>query len=941
LTLQTPAGLELRQDGFGNDVVFLPGLANVGPPGSPALPQVVYNIALPPDADWAGLEVRVLGVQVEELAGRFDLAQAPPAATWEGGQRVLNWVGASGPIMDGRDRSIYGQEGFYPPDYVTVVGTAQMRKWRYLRILFSPVQYHPASGRLRVARTVDVELAFRRDPALLDEALLQDRVMDGVARRTLLNYEQARAWYTPQEAPPISQETYDYVIVTTNAIEQASTVLPAYLAHKQNQGFHPLVITEDEYGSMQGPPPNGTAEKIRQWLIEHFFLYGIEYVLLVGNPDPAYNDVPMKMCWPRFHETELRESPTDYYYADLTGNWDLDGDQFYGEYEGDQGPGGVDFANEVYVGRIPVYTGGTVYLDDILQKTIDYETEADDISWRKAALLPLSFSDSSTDGAYLAEYMKSTYLYANGYEAHTLYQHKTTGCNSTYLSDEDLVDNAVRAHWVDNAYGLVTWWGHGNTIGAYIGYGDTCSDGAILETPDAYYLDDDHPAFTYQCSCGNGTPESPNNLGYVLLKRGAIGTVSATRVSWYAVTSWNPGLKYYADNASIGYFYDALLVAEEPAGQALFHVKADMGLNLNHAWDGVSWMNLMSFNLYGAPDTSLATACQGVEAIEIEGPAQLKVGQSGLFTATVLPPTATLPLTLTWDNGAVGPTAAYSWTQPGDYTITVRATNRCGAVSVIHDVSVCQPVTDVAITGPAQLVVGETGLYTASPLPPTATGHVKLAWDNSTMGPTAAYSWTQPGHHTLAVTAINDCGHVSTTFSVDVCQPLVEVSIAGPGDLVVGEPGLYTATAFPLTATWPLTVTWDNGQVGTCAVYSWTRPGTHSVAVTTVNRCSAVGAVQEVVVCQPVAAVAIAGPADLRLGEVGLYTASVSPPTATRPLTLTWDNGTVGAAAAYSWTVSGWYTLTLQAANGCGVVLQSFEVQVHPWRIFLPVVRRE
>jgi len=47
------------------------------------------------------------------------------------------------------------------------------------------------------------------------------------------------------------------------------------------------------------------------------------------------------------------ESPTDYFYADLTGNWDLDADGYFGEFAGDKGPGGVDFVNEVYCGQDP------------------------------------------------------------------------------------------------------------------------------------------------------------------------------------------------------------------------------------------------------------------------------------------------------------------------------------------------------------------------------------------------------------------------------------------------------------------------------------------------------------------------------------------------------------------------------------------------------------
>ncbi|MHA1601783.1 MAG: C25 family cysteine peptidase, partial [Promethearchaeota archaeon] len=77
------------------------------------------------------------------------------------------------------------------------------------------------------------------------------------------------------------------------------------------------------------------ALNIRNWLQNHYVSDSIEYVLLIGDPDPddetsssdSVRDLPMLMCWPRHAATDsYEESPTDYFYADLTGNWDSEGD---------------------------------------------------------------------------------------------------------------------------------------------------------------------------------------------------------------------------------------------------------------------------------------------------------------------------------------------------------------------------------------------------------------------------------------------------------------------------------------------------------------------------------------------------------------------------------------------------------------------------------------
>ncbi|NIR65501.1 MAG: hypothetical protein GWO10_17425, partial [candidate division Zixibacteria bacterium] len=142
--------------------------------------------------------------------------------------------------------------------------------------------------------------------------------------------------------------------------------------------------------------------------------------------------------------------------------------------------------------------------------------------WRANTLLPMGFQESGYDGAQLAEQMRDDYLIATGYSTWRMYQQGNGPCgdNSIYTSNEELRgspgpypagQDTVENQWTNDAvYGIVCWWAHGSATSASVGYSG-CWDGSLFQSPYCSSLDDDHPAFTYQCSCTNGYPENSNN----------------------------------------------------------------------------------------------------------------------------------------------------------------------------------------------------------------------------------------------------------------------------------------------------------------------------------------------------------------------------------------------------------------------------------------------
>ena len=311
--------------------------------GDPILPIRIYEIVVPPNIDWNSIKLEY-ETETVELSGEHFIPPAPPLRTRVGDKEFVLWEEGKD-ISNGRNMKVYGKKAFFPEEPVKILATSQMRKWKFVCLGFTPFQFNPVDKKLRMTKSVRLRFSFNRigSKAFRSDPILDDTLMDDVAKKRFFNFQEAQEWYRYIPVPNSKAKEIpvdpDYVIITTNAIETNSTKLADFVNHKISLGHTVQVVTETDYGALTGQAPNGTAEKIRQWLINNYVALGIKYVLLLGNPDPddpassadTVGDVPMKMCWPNLSYYTYFESPTDYFFANLTGNWDLDGDGFFGE----------------------------------------------------------------------------------------------------------------------------------------------------------------------------------------------------------------------------------------------------------------------------------------------------------------------------------------------------------------------------------------------------------------------------------------------------------------------------------------------------------------------------------------------------------------------------------------------------------------------------------
>lgn len=542
--------------------------------GSPDIPYEVLPLLLPSDANLQTVQTRLEAAYIP-VEGHWYVAPKPPIATRDReGNEIIIWPEGR-TIIEGHDAAVYNTNAFWPLDEAPIVHRGTLGGWKLVEAAVPLFRYNPVTGELLELSTAYLTLSVEKTLSRASTAAARtigahatERVRSLAVNfdqfaDTLLSSSQEVSPEFGQMAPASpSLSRAGYAIITTNAIRNASRRLADFVAHKQST-YTVSVITEDQYGSGSG---DTAANNIRVWLQNNYTnsAYGnggILYVLLIGDPRTNSSAVPMKMC--------LGDHPTDYFYAELTANWDANGNGIYGEN------GESDKYFEVYTGRIPYY-GNINDTDNILQKIITYETSAD-TAWRRNALLPMVPLDDSTPAYQVGEQIKNNLLEPRAIFSTRIYE-KDYGLipPPEYL----LKDRYPASEWSQTIYGLVVWMTHGSSEGG----------SGVISTGDVPNLNNTYPSAVYQGSCMTGEPETPTNLGYSILKNGGIGTIAASRNSWYWV-----GQSDFTNTSSIGglgYQYARRLVERKTLGQAIWDTKETLDY-----WD----KNYYVMNLYGDP----------------------------------------------------------------------------------------------------------------------------------------------------------------------------------------------------------------------------------------------------------------------------------------------------------------------------------------------------
>lgn len=605
LPLQLPE-LQITDNGDGTSGLLMEGYPSAREIGLPALPSRVLAVALPPGTEAAGAVV--VESNWYEVPGTYNV---------EWGQQPIPsdpLPGAELPQPTKADSSVYDSDSVFPEQPVSLQGNGRMRKYSIADIRVTPVRYSPASGRIEACKSMIIRVDTSPGQELSMEELAESGWEEDV-KDIVDNFDQAQPWYE-QAADTASGmlesqgtgDACDYMIITTEKLAAAVEPLKVY---KESLGLSVQVQT------MEWIEANCTgvdgAEKVRNYLKDNYSIMGIDYVLIAGA---HYYEVPMRQGYvyvPGFPGSGYIY--TDYYYCDLSGDWDLNDDGKYGEMGVDDLTGGVDFYPEVYVGRIPINNPAEVQA--ICEKIVAYSCDSG--AWKRKALLLGATTNFFLEspwllpwyGSTLMEKLKQDILAPQGFTCTTMYEKEGLAIDPVPC-DIPLTQENVVAEW-SQGYGIVNVVAHGSCIAAVRKVwswddGDNIPEANeidwryLIDCMDAYSLDDTRPSIFFSCACYNGDTNAGWTMTNNLIRSGACAVVASTSVS-YGTPVWQGG--FIGGNEALSYyFWKYLLVDGQRAGKALR--MADVWQHRYYDWWGqMTRANLFDFNLFGDPSMKL------------------------------------------------------------------------------------------------------------------------------------------------------------------------------------------------------------------------------------------------------------------------------------------------------------------------------------------------
>lgn len=471
---------------------------------------------------------------------------------------------------------------------VKVDGEKTIENRRYAKLLIFPVTFS-SDGDAFLNTDIQIRLA--------DRIIVAEELIDPKQLPASENYESNRS-----RSMATSSATMKYLIVTSRSLAESFERLAQY---KTSLGLPAKVAMIDNILSAWSGRDD--AEKLRNYL-KQSYVDGAEYILLAGDE----TILPIRYASHR----SVSEMPPmellqvcDLYFADLTGQWDLDNDGIWGESMHDR----PDLTPELRVGRLPF--NSVKEADNYVNKLIRYETGtgSTDLTYLNRAFF--FSSDQMRDYGQEGQHAIIAKAYPNQFVIDTV-----NGVENSSGADPNPTNPPATSltSVLSDGYGIVNIIAHGRSDAFAVrtsGYNNwpksyflTDAGGSAHGTFDSLKANG-RTSFYYSLACDNGgfdldqPPISHTNANLV---QTLLGLKDAGAVAFVAYSRWGwTGSSHLLQKA----FFDSLFAhPDRPAIDAMNASKADFSYyrDLNYGQ-----------NFYGDPSLKVFTAVPQKLAIEV------------------------------------------------------------------------------------------------------------------------------------------------------------------------------------------------------------------------------------------------------------------------------------------------------------------------------------
>ncbi len=593
-----------RVDGY--DRVNLAGVPAINAVGAPRLPCLVQALVIPAGAVVTGVDI--ISTDERVLDGSYAIIPSQKAVPLPMPGKIFK------PEAPKPDPAIYGRNAVYPEVMVKGLTTGSLGGYRIGHAAISPLRYNPVTKKLYLSERITYRVLFQESQVKATIPTKDQQGIFGQQAKMLVANPGDVDLFAPQISLTASKVLpagdYRSLIISGSAAFDSVFARLAYWHTKK--GYRDTVVNVSSIYSVY--PGYDDAEKIRNFIIDARNIWGTVFVLLAGQGDDlnaGQNLIPARHAYYTTFTTggfpDDSQIPSDWYYSDLDGTWDANGNHIYGELGDD-----VNLYSDVFVGRAPVLN--VAQAQNFVAKTLTYEKNNPGgyvtTMLLPAAILWEEYEERPTQRAIAA-------MTPAGWSIDTLFER-----------NEALSDGAMVAI-MDFGAGLGHWLSHGNENGVYY------VPGAYYSSADADAANNgDNQGVHISSACLTGAmDEVPGGdcLAEHIINRaggGAVGVMMNSRYGW-----GDPPDMGTSERIDTTFFNRIFFGDIYHQGQALTAAKnAWVPEAIAEGGDGVMRWCLYELNCFGDPALPILTG--DPVALTVNHPASALIGYTD-YTVSV------------------------------------------------------------------------------------------------------------------------------------------------------------------------------------------------------------------------------------------------------------------------------------------------------------------